>query len=186
MILFISPGSPFARIIRVLARDRGVDIEEREVTLRDPASSLLAHSAPGRVPVLLDGAEAISEVPLILAHLGWLPVDAPALARLGRALALLDGIAVWNRDLRRPEHERSPTMQGLERGRAARILDGLDIAAHAPLSAEGVALACTLGYCERRHRVFAWREGREALAAWYDAAAARRGFTETLPPLSGI
>ncbi|MDB5413740.1 MAG: hypothetical protein JWR10_2075 [Rubritepida sp.] len=186
MILFISPGSPFARILRVLMRERGPEMTEQLVPLRDPASPLLEHSPPGRVPVLLDGEVAIGEVPLILAHLGWLPVNPVASARLGQMLALIDSIAVWNRDLRRPPEQRSPAFQALELTRASRILDALDPAAYDPFSTEGVALACALGYCERRHTVFRWRQGRSRLAAWYDAAVARPAFDATIPPPSGI
>jgi len=186
MILYISPGSPFARIIRVLARDRAWPVEEITVPLRDPASPLLEHSPPGRVPTLRDGEHVLVEVPLILAHLGWLPEDAPARGRLGQALSLLEGIAVWNRDLRRPPEERSEKFHAIERARATRILDATDPTDYGPFTPEGVALACALGYCERRHTVFRWREGRDRLAQWYDAATARPAFADTLPPLSGI
>lgn len=186
MILYISPGSPFARIIRVLARDRALPLREVEVPLRDPASPLLEHSPPGRVPTLCDGGHVLVEVPLILAHLGWLPEDTASRGRLGQALSLLEGIAVWNRDLRRPRPEQSLLFQALERTRAARILDATDSAHYGPFTPEGVALACALGYCERRHTVFRWREGRDRLAAWYDAAVARPAFADTIPPVSGI
>lgn len=186
MILYISAGSPFARIVRVLARDRGLAWQEIEVPLRDPASPLLEFSPAGRVPTLRDGEHVLVEVPLILAHLGWLPEDAPARGRLGRALSLLDGIAVWNRDLRRPPEEQSPKFQALERSRAERSIDALNPDDYGAFTPEGVALACALGYCERRHRVFRWREGRGKLAAWFDAATARPAFAETIPPLSGI
>ena len=186
MILYIAPGSPFARIIRILSRERGLGLTEVETPLRDPTAPQLAHNPAGRVPALLDGATLVCETPLILAHLGLLPTDPAALSRLGQALALMDGIAVWNRDLRRPEHERSPAFQALERSRANRILDALDLAAHDPLSVEGIALACALGYCDRRHTVFQWREGRDTLSAWYAAATDRPAFVETMPPPSGI
>jgi len=186
MILYIAPGSPFARILRILSRERGGPLTEVETPLRDPTAPQLAHNPAGRVPALLDGATLICETPLILARLGWLPVEAAALSRLGQALAFMDGIAVWNRDLRRPEHERSPGFQALERVRANRILDALDLAAHQPHSVEAIALACGLGYCDRRHRVFAWREGRQALSLWYESVIARPAFAETIPPVSGI
>ncbi|WP_431305469.1 glutathione S-transferase family protein [Sediminicoccus sp. BL-A-41-H5] len=186
MILYFAHGSPFARIIRVLARERGVALDEVETTLRDPAAPQLAHNPAGRVPALLDGGTLICETPLILAHLGWLPREPTALSRLGQACAFIDGIAVWNRDLRRPEHERSPGFQALERTRANRILDALDLEAYAPHSVEAIALACGLGYCDRRHTVFAWREGRQALTLWYEAMIARPAFAGTVPPVSGI
>ncbi|MFC7542876.1 glutathione S-transferase C-terminal domain-containing protein [Siccirubricoccus deserti] len=52
--------------------------------------------------------------------------------------------------------------------------------------APGIALLCLLGYAERRHRTWPWRDGRPGLAAWYDAMAARPSFAATLPPLSGL
>lgn len=186
MILYIAQGSPFARILRILARERGPRLTEVETPLRDPTAPQLAHNPAGRVPALLDGGALICETPLILAHLGWLPSAPAALSRLGQTLALMDGIAVWNRDLRRSEHERSPSFLALERRRAERILDALDLAVHDPFSVEGVALACALGYCDRRHSVFPWRQGRDTLAAWYGTASNRPAFTETVPPLSGI
>ena len=186
MILYIAAGSPFARIIRILGRERGLGLNERETPLRDPTAPQLAHNPAGRVPALLDGETLICETPLILAHLGLLPTEPGARARLGQALALIDGIAVWNRDLRRPEDQRSPGFQALERARAARILDATEPAEHDPRSVEGVALACALGYCDRRHTVFDWRQGRPALAAWYAAAIARQAFDATMPPVSGI
>lgn len=186
MILYISPGSPFARIIRVLMRDRALAAEEVVVPLRDPTSPLLEHSPPGRVPTLRDGEHILVEVPLILAHLGWLPAEARARGRLGQALSLLEGIAVWNRDLRRPPEQRSAAFHAVELARATRILDATDPGDYDPFTPEGVALACALGYCERRHTVFRWREGRRTLAAWFDATTARPAFADTIPPLSGI
>ena len=74
----------------------------------------------------------------------------------------------------------------MERVRANRILDALELAAHDPHSVEAISLACGLGYCDRRHTVFAWREGRQALTLWYESMIARPAFAETVPPVSGI
>lgn len=186
MILFHTPGSPYARLIRMLWRERGPALEEREVPLRDPASPLLAHHPVGRVPALLVEGVLLSETMLILAHRGWLPRDAAAMARLGQVLGMLDGIAVWNRELRRVPEERSPGVLALEATRAGRVLAALDPAAFDPASVEGIALACTLGYGERRHRVWDWRAANPALAPWFEAASARPAFLATLPPVSGI
>lgn len=186
MILFYAAGSPYARLVRVLWRERGPAMEEREVPLRDPASPLLAHHPVGRVPALLAGGVLLSETPLILAQLGWLPEEAAGKARLGRVLGMLDGIAVWNRELRRVPEERSPGVLALEAARADRVLATLDPAAFDPFSVEGIALACVLAYGERRHRVWDWRGANPALAPWFDAVSARPAFLDTLPPFSGI
>ena len=54
-MLFYTPNSCYARKVRVLSRETGLDavIEEVAVTLRDPASELLKYSPVGRVPALL-------------------------------------------------------------------------------------------------------------------------------------
>jgi glutathione S-transferase len=194
MILYVSPGSPYARMIRIAWRERGIaGIEEREATLRDPASVLLPHNPVGRVPTLvLDDGTALTETLLILAHLDRLhagpsliPPTPAGLAELGRAMGLLEGIAVWNRELRRPPHERSPGVLALEEGRANRVADALD-ATPPRDSTAALALACALGYCERRHTAWRWREGRKALAGWFDSATATPLFQATLPPISGL
>jgi predicted small integral membrane protein len=128
----------------------------------------------------------ISETPLILAHRGWLPHEPAAMARLGRVLGMLDGIAVWNRELRRVPQERSPGLLALEAARADRVLASLDPAEFDPVSVEGIALACALGYGERRHRVWDWRAANPALAPWFEAGSVRPAFVDTLPPISGI
>jgi glutathione S-transferase len=199
MRLFHAPGSPYARIARMAVIELGLEdrVAVEEATLRDPASVLLPHNPVGRVPTLvLDDGTAITETTPVLMVLDSLVeparrllpgADRPrALAGYGRVLGMMDGIAVWNRELRRPEHERSPGVIALEALRAVRIADALerDVAAggfSAP-DAAYVALVAMLGYCERRHAVFAWRMGRPALAALFDAAQARDSVARTMPP----
>jgi glutathione S-transferase len=196
--LFYSPGSPYARIVRVALIEIGLAprIDHVEVTLRDPASALLPYNPVGRVPTLrLDDGAVLTETLLIL-H--WLDTQLPAQnlwprdnierARMGTAMGLLDGIAVWNRELRRPENERSPGVLALEETRAnrtARELESL-VASGAyagPIDAGRIALGCVLGYCERRHPAWAWRPGRPELAAWHDRIMQRPSFQQTMPPL---
>jgi glutathione S-transferase len=199
MRLFHAPGSPYARIARMAVIELGLEdrVAVEEATLRDPASILLPFNPVGRVPtlVLADGT-AITETTPVLMVLDSLVAparrllpgaEAPrALAAYGRVLGMMDGIAVWNRELRRPEHERSPGVIALEQMRAARIADALesDVAAGSFTlrDAGWLALVALLGYCERRHRAFAWREGRPALAALFDAAQDRPSVARTVPP----
>lgn len=194
MRLFYSAGSPYARMVRIALRTHAIPgVVEQEATLRDPASVLLPLNPVGRVPtLLLDDGTVLSETLLILAHLDTLhagprltPATASGLGELGQAMGLLEGIAVWNRELRRPLEERSPGVLALEQTRANRVADALE--AQPPSNATAaLALACALGYCERRHTVWPWRAGRPALAAWYDATVQAAPFQATLPPPSGI
>ncbi len=199
MRLFHSPGSPYARIARMAVIELGLEnrVAIMEATLRDPASILLPYNPVGRVPALvLDDDTAITETTPVLLMLDSLVAperrllpgpDAPrALAAYGRVLGMLDGIAVWNRELRRPEHERSPGVIALETSRAARIADDLEQAVaaggYAAQDAGFLALVSVFGYCERRHTTFAWRRDRPALAGLFDAAQARPSVARTVPP----
>ncbi len=173
-----------------------------ETTLRDPASTLLPHNPVGRVPslVLADGTTVTETTPILMVldslvapekrllgdgADGW-----KRLAAYGRVLGMLDGIAVWNRELRRPVHERSPGVIALEETRAARIAAALqdDVARGVYVAPDAgfLALLAVLGYCERRHRVWPWREGLQGLATWFDRVSDRPSFAATMPPVSGI
>ena len=194
--LFYSLGSPYARMVRVALIETGLPVEQVKVTLRDPASTLLPYNPVGRVPTLrLDDGTVLTESLLILSWLdgrfpasGLWPRNDVDRARMGTAMGMLDGIAVWNRELRRPENERSPGVLALEETRANRTADALEglVAGGAcaePIDAGQIALGCVLGYCERRHPVWAWRAGRPALAAWHDRMMERPSFQATMPPV---
>jgi glutathione S-transferase len=188
MRLHIAAGSPFARIIRVWARENAIPLEEVEQPLRTPDSPLLAVNPVGRVPTLeLGDGSHRAETPLILAHFGALPQDGAGMQRLATVLGLMECIAYWNRELRREPEQRAPAFLAHEEARADRIADAIerDVDGYAWPAIEAIALACLLGY-ERRHSVWRWREGRPRLAAWFEAASRHASFQETLPPPSGI
>ena len=197
MQLFYSSGSPYARAVRIALRETGLldRVEERETTLRDPKAVVLPHSPVGRVPtlVLADGT-VLTETALLLPYLdtlgGAYPLLPPAtLSRFGQVLGLLEGMAVWNRELRRPEHERSPGVIALETIRVNRVADTLEaqgwVAPDQPDAAD-ILLGCALGYAERRHRAWRWRDDRPVLTRFFDSLAERPSFQATVPPLSGI
>jgi glutathione S-transferase len=50
-----------------------------------------------------------------------------------------------------------------------------------PIGAGHISVACALGYLDFRHESRNWRQGREALAAWYDSFAARPSMMSTAP-----
>jgi len=50
-----------------------------------------------------------------------------------------------------------------------------------PVGAGHISVACALGYLDFRHESRNWRQGREALAAWYDSFAARPSMMSTAP-----
>jgi glutathione S-transferase len=199
MKLFYASGSPYARIARVVVRELGLgaEIEEVEVTLRDPASSLLPFNPGGKVPALqLDDGTVLNESLLLLAFLDTrhggrklLPMDGldrwKTLAALGRAYAFLDAVTVWNRELRFGQS--APGVIALERERADRVADTLEAELGAggysgPLDAAQIVLGAALENFARRHKVWDWRTGRPRLSAFLDEIAQRPSFAETVQP----
>lgn len=199
MKLFFASGSPYARIVRVVVRELGLDhrVDEVEVTLRDPNSSLLPYNPGGKVPALqLDDGTVLNESLLVLAFLDTqhqsrklLPMDGSdgwkTLSELGRAYAFLDAVTVWNRELRFGQS--APGVIALERERADRAADALEAAIagglySGPLSASQIVLAAALENFARRHKVWDWRAGRPHLSAFLDPLAARPSFAATIQP----
>ncbi|HZK91295.1 MAG TPA: glutathione S-transferase family protein [Stellaceae bacterium] len=199
MKLFFASGSSYARIVRVVVRELGLEarVEEIEVTLRDPNSSLLPYNPGGKVPTLqLDDGTILTESLLVLAYLDTqhggrklLPMDGSdgwkTLSELGRAYAFLDAVTVWNRELRFGQS--APGIIALEKERADRAADALEAAlaggAHAgPLDAAQIVLTAALENFARRHKVWDWRGGRPHLSAFLDCSAARPSFAATIQP----
>lgn len=202
MKLYITPGSPYARMARIVVLQKG--LESRVETI--VAKTRVAHSPyyevnpSGRVPYLIsDDGVGMEESALICAYLDHLD-GRPALglpggdqsweARRLEALArsMLDGLSVWGREILRPENERSPGVIEHERDRARRMADlwerEIDHSQmRGALNMAQITLACGLGL-EARNPGFLWRPGHPRLSEWFDSIAARPSFTATAPPAS--
>jgi len=200
MKLYITHGSPYARIARIVVLEK--DLRHRVETI--PAKTRVANSPyyrinpSGRVPYLIceDGV-GMEESALICAYLDHLD-GKPAFqlpdedqsweARRLEALArsMLDGLSVWGREILRPENERSPGVILHETGRAQRMVDVWEREIdhplmRRPLNMIQITLGCALGL-EARNPGFRWRPGRPKLSGWFDQIAARPSFTATVPP----
>jgi glutathione S-transferase len=203
MKLFHASGSPYARIIRVVLRETGLDrrVPEEEVALRDPNSALLPFNPGGKVPTLqLDDGTILNETLLVLSYLDTrhdgrrlLPMDGSdgwkTLADTGRAIAFLDGISVWNRELR--FGLKAPGVIAIETARAERVADALERAhgeghyqsqPDGSIDAAQIVLGAALENASRRHKVWIWRPSRPRLAAFLDEIARRPSFTATVQP----
>lgn len=197
MKLYINQTSPYARKVRVVVREKGID---DRVTLldvdpwKDPAS-LLAVSPLSRVPVLVtDDGVVLTESDTICRYLdecapspAMLPADFPARTDVAARMALLQGMIDSAFDavieLRRPVAQQSADWIARQRRAVER---GLVQVAAMPRPAGrfdlgDVSLACLLGYLDFRHAELAWRTRWPALAAWFDLASRRPSVAATAP-----
>jgi len=200
MKLYITPGSPYARMARIVVLEKGLQDRVQTITAktRTADSPYYEVNPSGRVPYLIpeDGV-GLEESALICDYLDHLD-GRPALglpddgqsweARRLEALArsMLDGLSVWGREILRPENERSPTVIRHEADRAQRMADVWEREIDHPLmnaqlNMIQITLACALGL-EARMPGFRWRSGRPKLSRWFDRIAARPSFRSTEPP----
>ena len=202
MKLYITAGSPYARMARMMVIEKGLQsrVGEHLAQTRVADSPYYPISVSGRVPYLicedgegLEGSVAICDYldSLVGAPLLTRPAPSEALSvtRLdARATSLLDGLAVWFRELVRPADERSPTVIQHEHARAERLLSWWETQIghrwmHGPFNHAQLTLGCALAFA-LKIRGFEWRPDRPALAAWFEAFSRRPSFAATEPPAS--
>ncbi len=200
MKLYITPGSPYARIARVVVIEKGLSdrVEIIPARTRHADSPYYKINPSGRVPYLIrDDGAGLEESAVICAYLDQLdgnPIfrlpagDASWEARRLEALArsMMDGLAVWSRELGRPQNERSPTVLQHEANRSVRMVDLWEREVdhpwmHGALNMAQITLACALGL-DARNPAFLWRPGHPKLSEWFNAINARPAFASTAPP----
>lgn len=200
MKLYITPGSPYARMARIVVIEKGLESRVEIITAqtRRVDSPYYRINPSGRVPYLLrDDGVGMEESAVICAYLDHLDgrpaFDLPAggsrweaqrLEALARSV--LDGLAVWSREIIRPPEERSPTVIHHEAQRSRRMTDLWESQIDHPLMRGAlnmvqITLACALGL-EARIPEFRWRPGHPKLSDWYGPIAARPSFAATAPP----
>src|ERR1700751_4201993 len=137
MKLYITPGSPYARLARILVIEKGLGdrVEIIEAKTRTVDSPYYRINPFGRVPYLVDDAGVgMEDSQLICAFLDGLDgrprfhngphaSDWAYLRLEFAARSMCEGIAVWGREMARPENERSPTTLAHESARAQRMAD---------------------------------------------------------------
>ncbi len=200
MKLYITPGSPYARMARIVVIEKGLENRVDVITAqtRRADSPYYRINPSGRVPYLVrDDGVGLEESALICAYLDHLDgrpafdlpaSDKPWEARRLEALArsMLDGLAVWSREIVRPQDERSPTVIHHEAQRGRRMADLWESQIEHPLMRGAlnmvqITLACALGL-EARIPEFRWRPGHPKLCDWFGPIAARPSFAATAPP----
>src|SRR5262245_12774469 len=133
MKLYVTLTSPYARLARMLVAEKGLEsrVDIIEAKTRTPGSPYYAINPSARVPYLVDDAgNGMEDSQVICAYLDGLdgkprfhPSPDPDWShrRLeAAARSMCDGLAVWAREMHRPESERSPTILAHEAARSRR------------------------------------------------------------------
>jgi glutathione S-transferase len=202
MKLFHSPASPFVRKVMVLAHETGLlGSIERIRAVANPVNrdaAVVAHNPAGHVPTLLlvDGT-ALYDSTVICQYLDTLHEGTPLLpaAPLPRARtlclqALADGmlnacVLMRYESALRPEAQRWPAWYEGQQAKVRSSLDVLERQWMGPLNGAMdlgvIATACALGYLDFRFPDEPWREGRDALARWYEGFSRRPSMQATWP-----
>ncbi len=197
MKLYITTPSPYARKVRIVAREKGLADRVEEIAV-DPyanAPELLATNPIVQVPTLVaqDGLP-LTDSPVIAEYLDALgdglrlaPADGPERWAVKRVETLANSALEMGVKLvlekRRPEHERSPSWMARWTDNMGRALDALEAAApdagrfDMGVLTTGVAVTW-IGF---RHPDYDWKTGRPNLVALQTALEARPSFIDTYP-----
>jgi glutathione S-transferase len=200
MKLYITYGSPYARLARILVLEKRLSerVEIIEAKTRTPDSPYYRINRSGRVPYLIDDAGVgYEDSQVICAYLDSLDgkprfhraldeSDWPCRRLEATARSFCDGIAVWIREMRRPQKERSPALLAHEAARAERLADVFEAEVKQPLLqaqpymahlilAAGLEVARARGPGDLT-------EGRPGLAAWLRPISAMASLRATAPP----
>jgi glutathione S-transferase len=198
--LYITQTSPYARVVRLVIIEKGLAqrVEIVEAKTRMPGSPYYALNPSGRVPFLVrddgPGLEGSGLIATYLDNLDGRPALTPQPSAYGWAYgrleayarSMLDGIAVWVREMRRPDGERSPPVLAHEIARAGRLADFWEreighAAMQGPpnlaqfLLVAAIEVAAHAGMGE-------YDKGRPKLAIWLRRMQERPSIKATAPP----
>ena len=193
MQLLYSSMSPFARKVRVVAFELGLD-DRLELVVAAPYTdeSLRATNPLSKIPVLIpEGGEAIFDSPVICEYLEHLagrsrtPATGPARWAALTRQALADGMGDAALAIVRERLRDGDQRQDLFDRQTAALVAALDLLEQQTPPADRfeigeIAVAAQLAYLDGR-AVLAWREGRPNLAAWHEDAARRSSMVATAP-----
>ena len=197
MKLYITHFSPFARLARVVSREKGLEdrIEEIFAVTRKVDTPYNQINPSGRVPYLVReegaGVEGSQPVCYLLDHLDGQPILDPPEGEMGleyRRLeetgrSVMDGLSVWVREMGRPPEDRSAAIGEYERRRMNRLTAYWEKEIDHPLmggdlNMPQMTLACAL-LLEEFYDALTWRVDRPKLAAWVDRFNERPSFADT-------
>jgi len=201
MKLWFNPASPFARKVRIVARETGLEkgIEEVSILVSPvkPHPDLARENPLVKIPALSTPDQGtLYDSTVICEYLDSLhrgqslfPGNGKERWRELRLQSLCDGMLDAGVLMRyegfvRPEALRWPDWVAGQMGKVRCGLDALEreCAAWGDTFAIGeITAACVLGYLDFRFADEPWRASRPALAKWYEKVSQRPSMKATVP-----
>ncbi len=199
MRLYCSKTSPYSRKVRVAAEELGLSdlIEEIIVDPFNPTTEFLAANPLSRIPTLVtEKGEALPDSGLIIEYLetrgrglASLPRGTKRWATLRRdivAEGIMDAAVAIVFEKRRPESIVYTVFLDRQAAAIRRSVEMLNLEVSG-LSTETpgrveISTGVALAYLDFRLPYVDWRQGYEALAAWYEHFAQRPSMLKTAPP----
>jgi glutathione S-transferase len=200
MKLYVTYRSPYARLARIIVIEKTLEdrVEVIAAKTRTPGSPYYQINPSGRVPYLVDDSGAgMEDSQIICAYLDGLDgnprfhkasgaTDWTYLGLEFAARSMCDGIAVWGREMARPENERSPTTLAHEAARTERMADFFENRVAGPLMQGPPAMAhlilAVAVETARRRGLGDLTAGRPRLASWMRPIADLPSMQRTAPP----
>ncbi|HSR56406.1 MAG TPA: glutathione S-transferase family protein [Alphaproteobacteria bacterium] len=196
MKLYYAPTSPYVRMVRVAALEKGVDGQIELVDARAEGNDTEEKNPLNKVPAAVtDDGEVLIESRLICQYVDGLaggpelyPSDPAARRRVLQQEALIHGVldaAVLRRmETRREEGKQSPWWDERQKRKItlglAQIERDLDAITGAPTIAP-ITLGCALAFMDRILPDTDWRADHPKLAAWFEAYAKTPHMQATAP-----
>lgn len=197
MKLIYSPTSPYARKVRIVARECGIDgFEEIQDNPLSENNMVDQYSPLGKVPCLvLDDGTALFDSPVICEYLDMisssikvLPASGMERIKVLKDQAFGDGIidAVFSTAMENKKEDGEPSAFWLKRWEAV-VRRSLDVLENQIPSREdrldlgAITLICALGYIDLRMSHIDWRRLHPNLEVWWHKHAKRASVVETAP-----
>jgi glutathione S-transferase len=198
--LYVTYTSPYSRLARIVVAEKKLEdrVEIVEARTRTADSPYYRVNPSGRVPYLVDDdGVGMEDSQLICTYLDnldgkpWLH-DPQRIADLSyrrleaTARSFCDGVAVYVREMRRPEAERSPVTLAHEAARSERLADFFETKVQEPLLQGPPTMAHLVLFAAlddaRRRGTGDLTRGRPQLGAWLREIADRPSVRNTAPP----
>lgn len=200
MQLLYTLNSPYARKVRIVALEKHIELELQEVVLADADNIVKNHNPLGKVPVLiLDDGDSVYDSRVIVEYLDFhtpvarlIPQDHNARVSVRRWEALADGISdaaiAAMLESRRSSEQQSQANIDKQLGKVMLGLEVLNLditkkkwCVNETFSLADIALGCTLGYLDERHKKLNWQDKFPNLAKHYSLLVKRPSFKQTMP-----